>query len=270
MDEVGGDSIYEIYVDMYFVFNFWMNLWVLFLCRFLLHSRVKRRWVVVDSIGAAIGEVIVLCLPIGNGYLKIILGFGGITALTCYYLFRPKSKQYFCKILMTCYTSAILLGGILLGIENIVRRENLPISLLGILVVLLVWGIIVTYKKWNQKREYYDIEIYFSEDDRCMVCALVDSGNGLMDPISKMPVSVLEATVVERFKNCLKEENFRIIPFHSIGKDKGIMDAYFIEKMVIKREGENVIIQNPIIALTKEVISVNGRYQMILHPKILN
>ena len=170
----------------------------------------------------------------------------------------------------TCYTSAILLGGILLGIENIFRRENLPISLLGILTVILVWGIIVTYKRWNQKRKYYNVEIHFSKEDRCVVCALMDSGNGLREPISKIPVSVLEAVVVERFQHCLKKENYRVIPFHSIGKDKGVMEAYFIEKMVIKREGENIEIEKPIIAFTKDVISINGKYQMILHPEMLN
>lgn len=270
MRGVGGDSIYEIYVDTYFLFNFWMNLWVLFLCQFFLHSKVKRRKVFLYAFVAALGEVLILCLPMGNSYLKIMIGYGGITAFSCYCLFRPKTKQYFLRILMTCYLSAILLGGILLGIENIIRKESLPLSLLGFLVVVLVLGIEITYKKWNQKIELYEVEIQFSPQEKCVVSALVDSGNGLIEPISKIPVSIVDAGIADKYKNNLKEENFRIIPFHSIGKDKGIMEAYFVERLEIKREGENIIVQKPMIAFAKDRVSVNGTYQMILHPEILN
>ena len=254
---------------MYFLFNFWMNLWVLFLCRFFLHSEVKRRKVCGYALIAALAEVILLCVPIGNSYLKIMLGYGGITALVCYLLFRPKTKKYYYRILMTCYLAAILLGGIFLGIENNIPKKSLPISLLGILVVLLVIGIEVTYKKWNQKSMFYEVEIYFTPNESCRVSALIDSGNGLIEPISKLPVSVLDAAVAERFQNSMREENFRLIPFHSIGKDNGVLEAYFVEKLEVKREGENVIIQRPVIAFTKDVISTNGMYQMILHPEII-
>ena len=33
MKNVGGGPIYEIYVDMYFLLNFWMNVLILFLVR---------------------------------------------------------------------------------------------------------------------------------------------------------------------------------------------------------------------------------------------
>lgn len=247
-----------------------MNLWVLFLCRFFLHSSVKKTKVFLYSFAAACGEVILLCIHIGNSQAKIVIGYGGITALVCYCLFRPKSKQYFYRILMTCYLSAIIPGGILLGIENIIGKKNLSLSLVGILVVVSVFGIEITYKKWNQKKEFYEVEIYFSSNESCLVSALFDSGNGLIEPISKMPVSVVDADIAERYKCSLKEENFRIIPFHSIGKDKGIMEAYFVEKIEIKREGENIVVEKPMIAFTKDAVSVNGKYQMILHPEIIS
>ena len=56
----GGDDIYQIYIDTYFLFNFWMNLWVLFLCRFLLHSKVSKKRIWVAALGASLGEVLVV------------------------------------------------------------------------------------------------------------------------------------------------------------------------------------------------------------------
>jgi len=67
----------------------------------------------------------------------------------------------------------------------------------------------------------------------------------------------------------LRKENFRIVPFHSVGKDRGILEAYFIEKMEIKKEGEHIVIEKPMIAITKDNISGKKEYQMILHPALL-
>ena len=33
--------------------------------------------------------------------------------------------------------------------------------------------------------------------------------------------------------------------------------------------GENVVVQKPMIAITKDAVSVNGKYQMILHPEMI-
>ena len=219
---------------------------------------------------AALGEVALLCMPIWRSHLKIVIGYGGITALICYCLFRPKSQQFFYKILVTCYISAILLGGILLGVENLVGKKNLSLGFLGILTVVLVLGIEFTYKKWNLKKELYEVDIYFSSQEKCRVSALLDSGNGLIEPISKKPVSVLGADVADGYRSTLREENYRIVPFHSIGKDKGVMEAYFVEKLEIIREGEKRVVPKPVIAFAKDSVSVSGKYQMILHPEILN
>ena len=54
-----------------------MNLWVLFLCRFLVHSKVKTTRIVAASFWAAFGEALILCIPGGRGRLKLILGFAG-------------------------------------------------------------------------------------------------------------------------------------------------------------------------------------------------
>ena len=39
--------------------------------------------------------------------------------------------------------------------------------------------------------------------------------------------------------------------------------------MEIRKDGEMILIKNPIIAITKDVISENEKYQMILHPELI-
>ena len=265
----GGDYIYKIYIDTYFLFNFWMNLWVLFLCHFFLQSRIKQGKVMVAAFLASLGEVLILCIPYGNSLVKIIGGFGGVTALVIYLLFRPVSREYFFRILLCFYLSAFVLGGALLLLESIGGRRKISMISWGILVVFLVIAVELLYLKFKVKHDFCQVVLVFSEEEKCQVTALVDSGNGLLEPISRMPVSIIEERVAEPYKSYLKKEKFRLIPFHSLGEERGMLEAYFIEKMEIRgKEGVRVI-KNPVVAISKGVISANEKYQMILQPEIL-
>ena len=265
----GGDSIYKIYIDTYFLFNFWMNLWVLFLCRFLVASKVKRKKVIFAAVMAAIGEVLVVCLPLGNSSIKILAGFGGVTALVIFVLFQPKSAEYFYKLLSYFYLAVFILGGSFLLLENMWNEKSISMYVWGMLVVFLVFIVEKMYIKVTAKSNFRDVVLTISGNQFCSVKALVDSGNGLVEPISRRPVSVVEEKVIEEYKEFFQQEKYRLVPFHSVGKERGLLEAYFIEKMEIKSEDENWIVKNPMIAITKERISVNGSYQMILHPNML-
>ena len=189
--------------------------------------------------------------------------------MSIYWLFRPESWEYFYKLLIYSYLAMFILGGIMILIESILGRKRVSMFSWGIVVVFLVVLIEKVYIKVTAKNDFHEVMLTISENKQCRLNALVDSGNGLIEPISKMPVSIVEEKFLNEYKELFREEKFRLIPFHSIGKDHGILEAYFIEKMEIKNKGENVIVENPIIAITKGTISTNGDYQMILHPKIL-
>ncbi len=269
IEPIGGDSIYQIYIDTYFLFNFWMNLWVLFLCRFLLHSKVKALRIIAASSLAALGEAAILCFPIGNGNLKLILGFGTVTALVVAWLFRPGSLRYYYKILIYCYLSALILGSVLLILQTAMKKTELSVTTGGGLMVILFVLIKRICIKINKKSDFCQVTLVLSEQEQCNLMALIDSGNGLVEPISRNPVSLVEERVIGQYKKFLKEERFRLVPFHSVGNEKGILEAYFIDKIEIRKDGEIILIKNPIIAITKDVISANERYQMILHPELI-
>ena len=214
-------------------------------------------------------ETIILCFPYGGSMGKIVLGYGGIMALGTYGLFKPKSRSYFCKLLVYNYLTIFVLGGTMILIESIGGKKYMSPVTWGILVVLLVFCIELILGKINAKNDIYQVMLTIAENRKCMVTALCDSGNGLEEPISKVPVSVVEENFIRPYKEGLKKEKFRMVPFHSIGKEQGLLEAYFIEKMEIVSEGENRVIFNPMIAITKDRISASENYQMILHPALL-
>ena len=165
--------------------------------------------------------------------------------------------------------AVFILGGTLLLLESVLGRKKISMISWGILVVFLVILVELLYIKLKVKNDFCQVVLTFSEERKCRITALMDSGNGLLEPISKMPVSIIEKRVAEQYKEDLKEEKFRMVPFHSLGEERGMLEAYFIEKMEIRgKEGVRVI-KNPIIAISKGTISANEKYQMILQPEIL-
>lgn len=269
MEPIGGDSIYIIYIDTYFLFNVWMNLWVLFLCRFFIHSKVKVQKIILVSIVSAIVEILILCIPYGSSTGKIVFGFGGTMALGIYWLFRPKTRKYFGKLLICSYLTMFVLGGSMIFVDCLWRGKAISSLCWSLIVVVVTVFLEVVFFKISLRSDIYPVVLTLSENKECRVIALRDSGNGLEEPISKVPVSVVEESMIRPYKDGLKEERFRLIPFHSIGKEQGIMEAYFIDKIEIIHEGENRVIYNPIIAITKDRISAGKNYQMILHPALL-
>jgi len=246
-----------------------MNLWVLFLCRFLLHSKVKGSRILSFSLLATLGEVGILCIPVGDSNIKIVIGFGGITAGVIYLLFRPKTRDFFGKLLIFFYIAASLLGGAFIVLEMLFEDAFVSFWGLSLGMVFLTEIIKKVQRKFFVKKEFSEVELTLSGNRKCTVTALVDSGNGLIEPISKKPVSLVEKGIIKEFENELLKENFRVVPFHSVGKEKGLLEAYFIERLEIKKEGEKVVVDRPIIAFTSNNISVNRKYQMILHPALL-
>lgn len=246
-----------------------MNLWVLFLCSFLVHSRIRKRRIFLFSLIAALGQTLILCIPLGNSSFKIIVGFGGITAISIYFLFRPKSKVYFYRLLGFSYLSAGILGASMTILELITLQQSFSLWEMCILVTFATELIKFIYKKIAVKSIFSEVELILSKDCKCSVTALIDSGNGLLEPLSKKPVSIIEKASIEKFQKELKAENFRVVPFTSVGKERGILEAYFIEELVIKKDGECIMVEKPVIAIAKDIISAKKEYQMILHPALL-
>ena len=248
-----------------------MNLWVLFLCRLFVHSKVTIKKILIAAAIASVGECLILLMPFGNGQIKIFLGFGGVTAGILYYLFSPRSWERFQKLLLAAYMAALLLGGCLELMESVFHWKQE--SVLGLSTMTMLCGIWIKYMyeryRNNLKSDFIEVLLVFSTGESCKVMALVDSGNGLIEPISRKPVSLIEERVIKPFKKELQPNSFRLIPFHSVGKRKGMLEAYSIEKLEMKKEGECIVIEKPMIGITKEVIATNEKYQMILHPALL-
>ena len=63
-----------------------------------------------------------------------------------------------------------------------------------------------------------------------------------------------------------RPEKYKMIPYHSIGTDRGLLEGYVIDSMEVKGETQNKQYENVVVAIFKGNVSGKGGYQMILPP----
>lgn len=126
---------------------------------------------------------------------------------------------------------------------------------------------------------------------------LMDTGNMLFDPISGEPVIIAEFswvrelfTVKEQLKlasymkmNHVRNEGLqpaegseeqpmriRMIPFHSVGEEEGMLVAVRLDSILIGKQSELERRENVLIGLYPGTLSARKTYQLILHNNYFN
>lgn len=261
---------YEVYVDSLFLVNFVMNLLMLELVNLTLMCTATRRRVVA---GAAAGAVIYL-LPFmlsGPGWLKLFLGLAAGTAVMIEMTFRLRNLKAFFKTAEKLLLYSFLVGGILLfiircfpGIRNVLMNI-FGVMGMGVVVFLEIARLI---RGKGENSELCRV-VLTGRGVRITVSALIDTGNGLVEPISGKPVSVLEKSVFEGLWREKEPGGFRVIPYHSVGKKNGILQGYLIPQIEIEKDGMVKICRDVYVGISDEYISCSDNYKMILNPRLL-
>lgn len=118
---------------------------------------------------------------------------------------------------------------------------------------------------WERCRRNCFCSVVIAGDEKPIeVKALIDTGNGLEDPVSHRPVAVLDEEVWNSLKRWMKPEKYKMIPYHSIGKERGLLEGYEIDEIVVKGHTGRKQFEKVIVAVYKGKVSGKGSYQMIL------
>lgn len=110
----------------------------------------------------------------------------------------------------------------------------------------------------------------------------LDTGNGLCHPRTREPVVVTQHAFLKEFfepeeyhrQETLLEfgigmenstEKVVWIPYHSIGKDNGLLPGIYFDHLIIKDGSEQIDCPHTLVAFCKEKISAQEEYHMLLH-----
>lgn len=257
---------YELYVDVLFLVNFMMDYILLLIVRKMLQCTATHGRI---CLGAALGSLltcIVVVLPIPYTIIKLILFHVLVNTCMIRVGLKIKTIRSFLKAIIMLYIGSFLLGGIMEIFRQYVRVGSffLVIAIAGYYLVLGIWRFVSYMQRWNQC--HCRVELYLG-NEKYQIKGMIDTGNGLRDPISGKPVSVLDCVMARKVfgEKCLKD--VRYIPYQSIGKNAGVLPAFQFDRMCIWKDTV-CWVEKPLIAISEEEISQGGECEMILNPNL--
>lgn len=222
-----------------------------------------------------------------NSYIYLNLLSKLILSIVMIYIaFAPKNVKMLFKYITIFYLASFVFGGCAFFLLYYIKPQEIlykngfltgtyPIkiaflgAIIGLTILSIAFKLIKT--RLNKSDMYCEVEVEYRE--KCVdVRLMIDTGNLLKDPITKIPVIVIEK---EKLKEILESEvldaleeviyggnedltkkigedyisRFRLIPFSSLGKQNGMLIGFKPDKVTIKFDGmesekKNVIIRN--------------------------
>ena len=267
MREVRG--IYQIYIDQFFLIQLIFHICNLSLTSTLLKLPFTYKKISIVAFVAAVISSACLLLPFSL-WRRLILGML-ISVMVSFYI-TYKGYQYtgygFLKILICAMGVSLFLGGFIAVIQKYFKKVGNSSFLvcgcvLGCTVCLqLLYRIFFVNKKTNLYRV-----ILKNNGFQCEINAFLDTGNGLVEPISQKPVSLVEESIVDGLD--AKKRGVRIIPYRAVGTKNGIIYGYEIDSITIVTEETKIMIQKPMIAVGNMIFHEKQEYQMLLHPRLI-
>lgn len=209
---------------------------------------------------------------------------------------------------MTFYLTTFLIGGSLIGVHYFIKFDNgltstvLLSSIKGFgdpiswVFVLLGFPIAWHFSKKNMDsieitKIQYDqiVSVKLTIADEFFECkGLIDSGNQLYDPITKVPVmfvSLANKQVREDLRQMAQdpesiimgnvtissewEHKMRIIPYKVVGQEHKLIIAIKPDQLVIKKEEEIIEVEKGLVSFTLQQLSSDDAFQCIVHPKMM-
>lgn len=294
-----------VYLDIIFVENILMNYIILFATLIILKVKNKGqqiRLLASSVIGSSYAIIVYLnIIPIySNIITKIILSI-----VMIYVAFNPQNVKQLLKQLLIFYLTSFVFGGCAFALIYFIKPERVKMNN-GVFVgtypikVTLIAGIIafiitqIAFKinkiRLDSKNTFINIKIYY-EEKIIEVKALLDSGNMLKDPISGMPVIIIEKEILHKIipeeilnyiENIVGGEEqkektevkkylskIRMVPFMSIGKENGMLLGIRIDKVKIETEEINIEKDNVIAGIYNQKLTKDNKYNALIGLNLL-
>lgn len=289
-----------IYLDIVLLENIGMNYIILFTTGIINKMKTKPIKLVISSLIGALYAVLsfVATLEIYESLtLKILLSIAMI-----YIAFKPEKMKLLFRQLMLFYLVSFVFGGTAFALlyfirpQDILMKNGLLIGTYPIKIALLgaILGFVIVHiaskgikNKINQKDMFCDVEVKI-EENTLNVKAMIDTGNLLKDPITGLPVIIIETAkleeilpkqIIEGVEDIINgklnqiDDKFavklRVIPFTSLGKQNGMLLGIKADEATIKTDENSYKIKNLIIGMYNSKLTKNGRYNALIGLDIL-
>jgi len=293
-----------IYLDVILIENLAMNYIILYATAMVAKVKAIPLRLFFSGLIGAVYAIIsyIKVLEIYSSFILKIL----LSIIMVYIAFNAKDVKNMFKQLVLFYLTSFVFGGVAFSLIYLINPENilmkngvfigtytLKIVALGALVGFIVinLGFKFVKNKIRKNQLFCNIKIKLQEKE-LETKAMIDTGNLLKDPISNMPVVVVEHTllydilpkeILNNLENILggdlekiPEEmrakyisKLKVIPFSSLGKQNGMLLGIKAEEVNIENEEENVKRNDVIIGIYDKSLTKRGEYRALLGVEML-
>lgn len=256
---------YEVYVDVLFVKNLWMNAMLLFLTAWKTQETVKVGRIMAAAAAGSLGACVLHIASAHLSGIHYILGTvilaAGMTEISC------PGRKHFLWRMSSLYAESFLLNGILQYLEQFHRLIGVWFAVYSSISAVCLMAAEYIWKKRKQEKERVFSVVLHHGGCRIPVKALYDTGNSLYDPVSRKAVSILDGKVLEALLERSEKQNLpRLIPYDTIS-GHGILEAYVLDGMKLETGSQDQWISHPLVARMPDN---NRQYRLILHRDLLS
>ena len=260
----------RVYVDLLLFLNFAFDFILLLSTSIILKRRVSLKRV---FFGALIGSLTILILFIPFTTLTLFFLKVFLCVIISLVTFGYKDIKYTLSNIFYFYIVSIILGGFLyyLNVEFsykhiglVFYNSKMSINYIFLLIIspIILW---IYTKQINKYKSYinthFKVNIYLPNKSIINLCGFLDTGNNLIDPISKKMVII---TSSKEIKSYLNECNYYLVPYESVSIN-GLLKCIKVKKVYVEDLG---LFSNVVVAYTTNNLKLNG-VNCILNNKML-
>lgn len=256
---------YELYADVWFVVNFTMDSIALWVCGKLMKQKIRvRRLLLAGLLGTTASMACFFLLRSYACYLLMVhMAVNPLMVLLC---FRSRSIREFLAQWFFTYLVVILLGGVL-EFSRGMWKSSLGYWIAVILAAAFIFFAEKVINSWKQQKNTLTELLILTGERQIKARGFLDTGNHLKDPIVNRPVHIIKRELLEnelsKGRLCI-----RLIPFHSLGKEDGLLETVTLEGMYILKGETSVYLEKPVFGIAREKLFQGDRCDVILNAKI--
>lgn len=287
-----------IYIDIIILENLIMNYIILYATGTILKIKMSYLKIfaasLIGAIYASIEYIINLNLY-SNIFIKIILSL-----IIVYVAYFPQNFKSMCRELVVFYVTTFTFGGIATYLIYVLKPQNiiikngmffgtyvLKVIFIGAIIgtIILIIAFKISKNKLTKKDITCKIKIILNGKEKTLN-AIVDTGNMLKEPITGMPVVVIEKVALyelipkeilnnldsilggdfTKISDKTKQEyisKLKVIPFASLGRENGMLVGIKPEKLEVIEE-QTKEEKNAIIGIYNKSLTKRGEYQALI------
>ncbi|WP_018132774.1 sigma-E processing peptidase SpoIIGA [Effusibacillus pohliae] len=300
-----------VFVDVVWLVNLVMDAVILALAAWMARKRVGWRRIALGSVLGA-SYALLLFVPAALTSTMNVLTKLLFSCLMVWITFRPKTAIEFLRLFGLFYLASFVVGGAAYGLNALFAK---PVAFGGMVFVahqswwqpnivlyLVLSAIPVVYgmgkAAWNRvqrqkNRESNLWQVRITLDGKqAEFTGLLDTGNALVDPLSGLPVAVVEwqalepllpQPIVEAFlaKRDVTldlgtlglegawQSRLRIVPYRGVGGTVGMLLAFRPAEFVIHQGEAVTAVPNILVAINPKPLAGDRGYRAILPPACL-